>query len=320
MNSEFSEEAQSLGDAVAETLGDAGGVDLAREAEKDPASRAKLIEPLLDPLGLWEIEPLEDQLQLEAAAAATHAAGGHLLTYPIAERLAGPEGSEGLLFVPRSGRSVAVHADLPLDWTGVDIFGDRAIVSSAGTSVGTKLGSFVGEVSVSGWNGSLVRHAALLHTLQAWWLLGVLERTAADTTTYVREREQFGRPLAKFQAVQFTLTELAVANQGLMALAKYTTWSLAQEDRESFWLADALGLRVQALDAAQTVMRGGHQLHGAMGFADETNISWYSRVSQGVRRLPAGQSQTEAALVQVVGTRGITNLYTPLPALETSKS
>ncbi|MGM7775819.1 acyl-CoA dehydrogenase family protein [Arthrobacter sp. KNU-44] len=314
MRNQLSDEAIALGEAVLDTLESAGGVDLARRAEADPHGRVALIGSLLDGLGLWEIEPLADQVQLEVAAAACKAAGRHVLPYPIAERFSAPEGSEGLLLVPSAGRPVAVHADFPLSWSAVELTGRQRPVVSTGRSLGTKLGSFVGEVRLGEPGRTLERETALLVTLQMWWLLGVLERAGTDTLTYVKEREQFGRTLSKFQSIQFTLTDISVATQGLAELAKYTLWSLAQEDRERTWLVDAVGLRVAGLETADTVLRRAHQLHGAMGFADETNVSWYSRLSQPVRRLPMGLSQTEAALVKLMGKDRFTNLFTPLPS------
>ena len=44
-----------------------------------------------------------------------------------------------------------------------------------------------------------------------------------------------------------------------------------------------------------------HQLHGAIGFCDETALSWLSRASQPLRRLPLGPSATRAALTDHLG-------------------
>ena len=41
-----------------------------------------------------------------------------------------------------------------------------------------------------------------------------------------------------------------------------------------------------AIEAAEVVFRVCHQLHGAVGFCDETTLSWLSRYSQPLRRLP----------------------------------
>ena len=60
----------------------------------------------------------------------------------------------------------------------------------------------------------------------------------------------------------------------------------ALESARSEALEDALALRLAAIEAAEVVFRVCHQLHGAMGFCDETTLSWVSRYSQPLRRLP----------------------------------
>jgi hypothetical protein len=52
-----------------------------------------------------------------------------------------------------------------------------------------------------------------------------------------------------------------------------------------------------------------HQLHGAVVFCDETTLSWLSRYSQPLRRLPFGLSATRQQLTQRVGRRGLTGLF-----------
>ena len=51
------------------------------------------------------------------------------------------------------------------------------------------------------------------------------------------------------------------------------------------------------------VFRVCHQLHGAVGFCDETTLSWLSRYSQPLRRLPFGLSATRDELTRRVGRR-----------------
>ena len=308
MISTVSEEAAELGQAVGEVLGAAGGVDLAREFERNPATRAGRVDDLLGPLGIWEIAPREDQVQLEAAAEACRAAGGQLLMYPIAERLARPEGKDAILLVPTTGRMAAVHADIDLNWAAATLRGHAARVTSRSMPIGEKLAKFVSEIDADIDNGVPQENAELVITLQSWWLLGVLERALSDTVVYVNEREQFGRPIIKFQGTQFRLSDVVVAVQGLAELAKYTLWSVAQGDRAAA-LVDAVALRVSALQAAETVMRAAHQLHGAMGFADETNVSQYSRHTQGYRRLPEGETRGQLILAELIAENGWASLF-----------
>ena len=308
MISTVSEEAIDLGHAVGEVLDGAGGVDLAREFEGAPSTRGAIVDDLLGPLGLWEIAPREDQIQLEAAAEACRAAGGRLLMYPIAERLARPEGKDAILLVPTTGRLAAVHADLDLDWAAATLRGDAARLTRRGAPIGEKLAKFVSEIEAEIAEDVPQENAELVITLQSWWLLGVLERALADTVVYANERVQFGRPIIKFQGTQFRLSDVAVAVQGLAELAKFTLWSIAQGDRAT-GLVDAVALRVSALQAADTVMRAGHQLHGAMGFANETNISQYSRHTQGYRRLPESETRGQLILAELIAEHGWASLF-----------
>ncbi len=64
---------------------------------------------------------------------------------------------------------------------------------------------------------------------------------------------------------------------------------------------DALALRMAAIEAADVVFRVCHQLHGAVGFCDETTLSWLSRYSQPLRRLPFGLSATRDQLARPPG-------------------
>jgi hypothetical protein len=64
-----------------------------------------------------------------------------------------------------------------------------------------------------------------------------------------------------------------------------------------------------ALEAAEVVFRVTHQLHGAVGFCDETTLSWLSRYSQPLRRLPFGLSATRDVLTRRIGRTGLTGLF-----------
>ena len=46
-----------------------------------------------------------------------------------------------------------------------------------------------------------------------------------------------------------------------------------------------------------------------MGFCDETALSWLSRHSQPLRRLPFGLSATRDHLVRVAGRQGLSGLF-----------
>lgn len=148
---------------------------------------------------------------------------------------------------------------------------------------------------------------ALGLVLPCWTLLGMLDRAIDLTLEHVKARQQFGQPLSQFQGVQFQLTDAEVERSGLDVLAKYALWSIQARLPEA--ADDALALRMAALEAAEVVFRVAHQLHGAMGFCDESPLSWLSRYSQPLRRQPLGLSATRALLAQRIGRRGLTGLF-----------
>jgi acyl-CoA dehydrogenase len=121
--------------------------------------------------------------------------------------------------------------------------------------------------------------------LGSWRILGAVQQALEITRQHVVARMQFGKPLAEFQAVRFTVADASVAVRGLCELAKYTitrTESAPAQVRS----ADALILRLKAGDTARQVLRTAHQLLGALGFCDESDVSVLDRHTQSLIRLP----------------------------------
>ncbi|NIW16650.1 acyl-CoA dehydrogenase [Candidatus Bathyarchaeota archaeon] len=54
--------------------------------------------------------------------------------------------------------------------------------------------------------------------------IGVTQRILDIATPYIKEREVFGRPLAKYEAIQFELAEIYLEMEALKLLTRKTTW------------------------------------------------------------------------------------------------
>jgi 3-oxo-4-pregnene-20-carboxyl-CoA dehydrogenase alpha subunit len=231
-------------------------------------------------------------------------AGYWAVPYPVAERLATPTDLEadGLIVVAENRPSGAV-AGVGSCWVAVTPDGTRSMVTGQSASGA----AFVAELSLSALDDAGAGDVALGLVLPCWTMLGMLDRALELTIAHVTLRKQFGQTLSSFQGVQFQLTEAEVERSGLDILAKYALWSIANCSPDA--LNDALALRMSTLEAAETVFRVCHQLHGAVGFCDETTLSWLSRYSQPLRRLPLGLSATRDLLTRRVGGRGLTGLY-----------
>lgn len=308
MNIDLSDEALEFGRSARRALEAAGGDELVQLAEQDPDLREGRVAPVLAELGAWELDARGSSEELEAAAALCRAAGHWSLPYPVAERLSRPADLDvdGLVVIG-SARPVARVAGLDLRWAAVTLDGRRSYATPLELDAPPRKSAFVAELALTPIDGDGAGDVALGLVLPCWTLLGMLDRAIELTCAYVREREQFGQPLASFQGVQFQLTDAEVERSGLEELAKYSLWSCQTGSDDA--VADALALRLAAVEAADTVLRVAHQLHGAIGFCDETTISWVSRYSQPLRRLPLGLSATHAALAHHVGASGLSGLF-----------
>jgi 3-oxo-4-pregnene-20-carboxyl-CoA dehydrogenase alpha subunit len=308
MNIELSVEALDYGRLARQALGEAGGDRLIQDAEEAPERRDAIFAPVLGELGAWQLEPRADPDDLEAAAALCRAAGFWCIAYPVAERLARPADLEadGLVVVAGSRPSAAV-AGLDLRWAAVTLGGHRAMVRDARPAGPPRTAAFTAALDLAAADDDGAKDLALALVLPCWTLLGMLDRAVDLARGYVLVREQFGQRLSEFQGVQFQLTDAEVERSGAEMLARYALWSVQAGLPEA--VEDALALRMATLEAAEVVFRVAHQLHGAIGFCDEMPLSWLSRYSQPLRRLPLGLSATRAALTGRLGRRGLVGLF-----------
>jgi acyl-CoA dehydrogenase len=109
-------------------------------------------------------------------------------------------------------------------------------------------------------------------------LAGAAGRALELTLRHTAEREQFGRPLGRFQAVQQQAAELAAEVAAVRAAADAAVELCAAEgvgdERAGLAVAAA---KIQAGRGAGVVARIAHQLHGAIGFTGEHSLGLFTR-------------------------------------------
>lgn len=309
MITELTDEALELGRTARRALEATGGDRLVRLAEADPSQRARLVEPVLGEIGAWDLEPHRGADELEAAAAVCRAAGWFATPYPVAERLSRPPDLDVDAAVVAGPRPAATLAGLELRVGAVALDGQWHVAVPRPTGTDGRGSAFVTHLDLTpaGAGSDAGVPLALALVLPCWTLLGMLDRALDLTRHHVRNRVQFGQPLAALQSVQFQLTDAEVERAGVEELAKYALWSV--EARRADAVEDALALRLAALAAAATVFAVCHQLHGAIGFCDEATISWLSRHSQPIRRLPLGLSATRTELTRRLARHGLAGIF-----------
>ncbi len=115
--------------------------------------------------------------------------------------------------------------------------------------------------------------------LRNWWRLaiaaeavGTMSAALDQTVAYLKERRQFGRTIASFQAVQHRLADCAVRVEGSRWLVYEAAYKHAPEEASACAAA-------HALESARQVVRETHQLSGAIGFTREHDLHvWSMRV------------------------------------------
>ncbi len=114
--------------------------------------------------------------------------------------------------------------------------------------------------------------------MQSAELVGVARQVLADSVAYLNTRQQFGRPLAAFQALQHRLVDAAMqvelaANSLLDALDTLD----ARPGDATLRKTVASRAKARAARAGLEAARLAIQLHGAIGYTEECDVSLYFR-------------------------------------------
>jgi short/branched chain acyl-CoA dehydrogenase len=104
--------------------------------------------------------------------------------------------------------------------------------------------------------------------------LGMAQGAFELALRYAGEREQFGRPIGRFQAVQFKLADMATEIAAARQLVYHAAW-LKDEGRD-FAQAAAIA-KLYTGELARRACNESLQIHGGYGFMDEYAISRFYR-------------------------------------------
>jgi acyl-CoA dehydrogenase len=104
---------------------------------------------------------------------------------------------------------------------------------------------------------------------------GAMERAAEMGERYANERHQFGRPIAKFQAVQHHL--VAVREEANRTAMAGNAALLAVEQGRPGSEFDVAAAKVVAGDSTRVLAARSHQLHGAIGVTFEYDLHLFTR-------------------------------------------
>ncbi|MGW5817829.1 acyl-CoA dehydrogenase family protein [Streptomyces noursei] len=126
--------------------------------------------------------------------------------------------------------------------------------------------------------GHAVDLARLLTAAQA---LGLGRSLLTGTVDYVRQRTQFGRAIGSFQAVKHRLADVLIGLEFAQPLVHAAALALAGGAPSAG--ADVAAAKVAAGEACYAAARATLQLHGAVGYTDEPDLSLWIRKARPLR-------------------------------------
>ena len=182
----------------------------------------------------------------------------------VAARTGGRRGAITLFTVDARRPEIAVSALATMDRT-------RKLSEVRFDNLKVSKSEIVGEVG-GGWPllSAVLDRARV--TLAAE-MIGGAQRVLDMSVEYSRMRQQFGRPIGSFQAVQHKCANMMVDIESARSAIYYAAWAVSNETADAP-LAAALA-KAAASDAYRRVAADGIQVHGGIGFTWEHDAHLY---------------------------------------------
>ena len=112
-------------------------------------------------------------------------------------------------------------------------------------------------------------------------------------TAYAKERQQFGKPIAKFQAVAFKLADMAVEIEAGRQLVLRAAWL---KDQGRPFALEAAMAKLYTGELSHRVVNHALQIHGGYGFMDEFPISRLYR-DQKILEIGEGTNEVQRLVI-----------------------
>lgn len=187
----------------------------------------------------------------------------------------GHEGAEGgkhdgltMILVPTDARGLEIR--------GIETMGGKEVNDLYFTDCRLPADAVLGTEG-QGWR-QLMAGLNLERMILAGLMLGLGRRAFDDTLAYVRQREQFGRPVGSFQALRHRIadnaTELAATK-----LLVHDTAATIDADPTALFPKEASMAKLKATELAKHLSLEGMQMLGGYGYATEYGMERLLRQS-----------------------------------------
>jgi isovaleryl-CoA dehydrogenase len=188
------------------------------------------------------------------------------------------------LLVARTSRDGTKHEGLtmlevPNDVSGlemhpIDTMGGREVNDLYFTDCELPASALIGEEG-QGWKQLMagLNHERLIIAAQA---LGLARRAFADQLQFVKEREQFGKPVGSFQAIKHRIADLATEIEATSLLV-YDVAAKVDANPGAMFPREASMAKLKATETAKRAALEGMQNMGGYGYATEYSMERHVR-------------------------------------------
>jgi alkylation response protein AidB-like acyl-CoA dehydrogenase len=211
--------------------------------------------------------------------------------------------ADHILLVCRTDASSAKHEGLtmlsvPTDTPGVEI---RSIETMGGEVVNDVFftGAEVAADRLVGTEGQawpqLMAGLNMERLIIAGLMLGTAQRTFDDLLGYVKEREQFGRPIGSFQALRHRIADLATELE-CCRLLTYDVARRVDANPGAMFPREASMAKLKVTETAKRVALEGMQMMGGYGYATEYDMEGHVRTTL-VSTIYGGTSEIQRDII-----------------------
>lgn len=123
--------------------------------------------------------------------------------------------------------------------------------------------------------------------------LGIAQGAMDETVRYIKERKQFGKPLAKFQNMQFQLADLQTRIEASRLLVRKAAY---RKDRKEPYSADAAMAKLFAAETAMDTTTKAVQFHGGYGYTREYPVERMMRDAK-ITEIYEGTSEVQRMVI-----------------------
>jgi alkylation response protein AidB-like acyl-CoA dehydrogenase len=241
----------------------------------DGTRRATLAQ--VEESGRWDADGI--QLAAKAAGGGFALSGTKLFVHDahnadllIVPVRTGGSGTDGvtLLVVDAKAKGLAIRVLKTMDQT-------RKLCEVTFDNVSAGKDAVLGEVG-KGWPllDRLIDRAKVALCAE---MCGGAQRVLDMSVEYAKVREQFGKPIGSFQAIQHKCANMMVQVESAKSATYYAAWAVANDVPEAH-LAACMA-KAYTSDAYRFVSAEGIQIHGGIGFTWEHDMHLYFKRAKG---------------------------------------